>query len=323
MKKIESICGGQIDASEQMQKSFGSKGAVVINYTDENGKQTTLFIGCKPKSIQGYGSAGINNEKSCIATIEAILQKSNPIDIAFVSKHNRKQFICRQIVSVTHEGRNATGGRKSDVCLHSANGSVYNISLKKPNADKWESLDTKAKGGVGEYSELQKIVDKIGNVSVDSNGSIVSPSSNKGKQILIQDPIKGTAKFVAPFSSGITWKANAKIAQDVVFGTDCDKKHNGCVIQNDFEVKKNRAFFLNHRSTKNYPDGVAFVYVDNIIDELKDVVNTKAEPYLFVSNSSGRTSFQNYTGIRAQAVQQKRISGSKQKILNLNKAGLV
>jgi hypothetical protein len=82
--------------------------------------------------------------------------------------------------------------------------------------------------------------------------------------------------------------------------------------------KKNREFTISHKKMKDFPNGAAFIKVDWIIDSLSDVSNTKEEPYIMISNSKGRTSFTNYTGIRAQAVQKRRALGAKKKNLNLD-----
>ena len=308
---IQTCCGGVHDFS---QKDMGSLGAVAIEVKSKSGKPIILYVGQKPLNKQGNASAGVNNEMSCVNVVNEILKSANPIDVVFIDR-KRNKFVCRQVVAVSHEGKNVVGGRKADVSLVSASGQAYSISLKMVNAEKWESLDRKAKETTPPYDVIGKTFNKLLAAKFDSKGKISKDAD--AKTILHYDPNTSETSFVEPYPSGVVWKADKKLATDVMFGSDCGDE-NGCIIVNNFMKKKNREFTISHKKMKDFPNGAAFIKVDWIIDSLSDVSNTKEEPYIMISNSKGRTSFTNYTGIRAQAVQKRRALGAKKKNLNLD-----
>jgi hypothetical protein len=161
-----------------------------------------FIVFVKPKSRQGSGSAGLDNEAKLVNKINEYIQEAGTmIDVIF--KNGSDKFICKEVTSAEEVGRKTLKTEKADVLLIGIKD--YKISIKKDNAINWESADKYWKDNAKEL--LKEIKDKI---EIKKRGDIYSITPNVAK------------------------KATTDEAKKVIFGTDI-KKGSGCVVTKTFK----------------------------------------------------------------------------------------
>lgn len=208
-----------------------------------------LRVWVKPKSRQGAGSAGIDNEEKLINFINDYIKTAGTfIDVIF--KAGNKKFVCREVTGAAGVGKDTAGRKKADIVINGLK--EYKISLKKDSAIAWESADNLWK------SEAIKYVKKL-------------TKSKKIKLIKTKDFFKVEPNFAV--------KASDKDSKDVIFGTDI-KKGSGCVITKTF---KDSDFTFN--DVKNELE----VDCSDIIESLKDVDKDKEVYFFVRNDSTRRT----------------------------------
>jgi hypothetical protein len=145
-----------------------------------------VIIGVKDVGKQGDKSAGVANEFELAAMIQSVVEKHGFANVTFVDPRG-KSISINQATSVDVSGR-AAGGRnkeggvkKADVVLRSA-GKNLPISIKKLDAEAWESADNlfghKAREIITRlqdegYIKLAKSQDDTGRVYYTLNKEIV------------------------------------------------------------------------------------------------------------------------------------------------------
>jgi len=197
MKELEKEIQKEIpEAKWDISSSGSSIGNIVI------GK---FKLGVKPKSRQGKSSFGLENEMTLFNILDEILI-NKPINIIFST--GKKEFKIENAVSYKDVGNNTKNRKKADIIIFDDKGKKYFISIKKDNAENWESADSY-------YADkAKKIIDKL----------------------ISQDKIK-----LEPYRKGFKLNknigilANKKEIKDVVFGSDI--LGNGCVIKKTFDGK--------------------------------------------------------------------------------------
>jgi hypothetical protein len=102
--------------------------------------QSKVKIVVKDKGVQGDKSAGVANEIELAGIIQSVIEKYGSANITFVDNRGKSLTInnCNQ---VDISGRDVKGRKKSDVVLVSPDRNLP-ISIKKLNAEAWESADT-------------------------------------------------------------------------------------------------------------------------------------------------------------------------------------
>ena len=162
----------------------------------------TVFA--KPASKQGSASAGIENELIVVNSInKAVKDLKGPINVCFKAKNKQYDvFGCKLAKSV---GADTAGRKKADIVLIDTSGKEYPISIKKDNAETWESAD-RYFGPIAE-----KIIDK-------------AIKSNKTRLIAETSYFKIEPNIAVP--------ANSREKDSVVFGSDLKK--GGAVITKTF-----------------------------------------------------------------------------------------
>ena len=93
----------------------------------------------KPAKKQGKSSAGVDNEQKLVDFINSSA-KTGPINVFFMNKN--KTFDVIGCVEAISAGTDTSGRKKSDVNLIDYKGKVYPISIKKDDAEYWESADS-------------------------------------------------------------------------------------------------------------------------------------------------------------------------------------
>ena len=238
-------------------KGSSSVGAVVVG---------SFTIKARPASKQGKKSAGLDNEDAMIDNIKMFV-KGGPIHVNITD--GKKSYRYEDVIDIKGVGGNTTGRKKADVILVLKNGTEIPISIKKDNAEMWESADS--------YwaTIAKKIVDRE-----EANGTItVSP--------------KGGVSAISP---NIAIKADDVEKKAVVFGNDLLGK--GFVVIRTFRATD---FKLNETGeTLN-------ITVTKIIDKMSDLKDTH-EIYFLIRNDSSRKGSKIRPGLRVLAVNSTRIN---------------
>jgi hypothetical protein len=93
----------------------------------------------KDTGKQGDQSAGVANELEMASLLQSMIQKYGTANVTFVDPRGKKMTI-RNCTNVEVAGRDTSDRKKADVVLTSERGSLP-ISIKKLDADMWESAD--------------------------------------------------------------------------------------------------------------------------------------------------------------------------------------
>jgi hypothetical protein len=111
---------------------FGSQGGIVFD-------GTPVAILVKDEGGQGEKSAGVGNEIELASMLQSLIEKYKTVNVTFVDPRGKKLSMknCDQVII---SGRDVSGRKKADVVLKSKQGELP-ISIKKVNADMWESAD--------------------------------------------------------------------------------------------------------------------------------------------------------------------------------------
>jgi|TARA_R110000744_G_scaffold372127_1_gene483623 hypothetical protein len=239
----------------------------------------------KPAKKQGGGSAGLDNEKIMINTINKIIKETGgALDVCFVGKN--KKFTVKQIVHAEEMGRAVTNRAKSDVDLISIDNKKYKFSLKKDNAEYWESADKlfgKEAGNAIKRSVKANLINLEPYMGADKK-----PRFTKNKPIL----------RIAP---EVKIRMRDPEKQNVIFGND--------IIVNDGAVIK-KTFLI---SDFKYENDCLFVNCTYVYTELRDVKGTDEDPIWLIRNDSTRSSdVMGIYGLRALAAYSKRASRAKE-----------
>lgn len=240
-------------------KGSSSVGAVII---DEK-----FIIKAKPVSKQGRKSAGIENEDVFIKNIK-FYTRNGPINVKISDGSKTKNYM--DVIDIEDVSRNVRNRTKADVNLILQNGEKIPISIKKDNAEMWESADTY-------FAETaKKIIDKLvesGEVSIEKIGLINILKPN------------------------IAITSTEKEKKDVVFGNDI--LNNGFVAIKSFDSSD---FNLNQKNK------ILEINVSKIIDNLDDVKGKHDVYFLIRHDSTRNVKNLNYRGLRVVAVSPKRLN---------------
>lgn len=161
----------------------------------------------KDSGIQGDQSAGVANEIEMASLLQSVIGRYGSVNVTFVDPRG-KTLVINDCNSVDVAGRDTGGRKKADVVLQSPERSLP-ISIKKLNAEAWESADNlfgkKARG----------IIDKL----------------VKDKQVKLQKLEKTrNGSPVYALSKEIVVEPTEEEAMNAIFGSDLNPR-GGVVIQ--------------------------------------------------------------------------------------------
>lgn len=249
-------------------KQYSSSSIGAIRYKDGT-------IRVRPKGKAGINSAGLGNEQAFMIEItNAIGIAGEPIDIDFIGT-NGVTWSLKGARSIRGVGADTIGRKKADVVIATDNG-AKGISIKKGNAEYWESADT--------YfgHESDSIIDRL----IKKGDIELIPL---GKQ-------NSAGKEFVKLSREIALKATREETIDIIFGSDLQGQ-NGAVLTQTFSAND---FQLNGNQLT--------VNCKNVIIDLPDVPDNM-EVYFLIRNDSsrGRPKYK-YPGIRSTAIYKKRIN---------------
>ena len=254
LKDIESKLPGA--THDETPKSDSSAGRV--NY---NG----ITILAKPASRQGKASAGISNEYTFVSGINSITE-NGPVNV--ILDDGNKKFKVMGCTGAEAVGTDTGGRKKADVVLKDIKGNTYPVSIKKSNAETWESADS--------YFSQEA-------------SEIIKRAVDQGEAELIQ---RGGVYQLRP---NLAVEATRQEKVDVIFGSDI--RNNGVIITANFS---SRSF--------NLVDETLTVKCDHIATNLRDIVNTDKDVFFLIRNDRTRRSIRDYPGIRVLAAYKKRIN---------------
>ena len=93
----------------------------------------------KDQGGQGDQSAGVANEVEMASMLQSVIEKYGSANVTFVDPRG-KSLVIKGCTSVNVAGRDTANSKKADVVLSSPNSSLP-VSIKKLNAEAWESAD--------------------------------------------------------------------------------------------------------------------------------------------------------------------------------------
>lgn len=127
LEDIQIKLRGQYDPTPSSESSVGRV------------KVQQFQILAKPAGKQGKASAGVGNEDFLIDWINDTA-KTGPINVIFKSPNNT--YVVNGCKKATSVGTDTAGRKKADVILEDISGVKYSISIKKDDAETWESADS-------------------------------------------------------------------------------------------------------------------------------------------------------------------------------------
>lgn len=224
----------------------------------------SLRVYCKPKSKQGNNSAGLQNE----VIFDELFQKYNPGKM--IISDGKNTIECDDILGIQHSGADTKGRKKADIVINSKNGPIP-LSLKKDNAEIWESAD--------------KLCGPLMKLAVET-------AVRAG--LVELNPYKGVGRL----TKGISISCTEEMQHNVMFGSDIFG--HGAVLV--------KTFTENDFTYCEYTDTLT-ISVTNVIQSLDDVKGTKHEPCILFRNDATRRNTM-VPGVRALVVIKKRINKS-------------
>lgn len=282
----------RIPLLEQVAQQFQEEGAQYIpNFTTKSGSLISssgvvqigkILILAKPASRQGGGSAGLDNEDRLVREIQKYLAEGwASITVNFSA--GGKNIPVRGVTGVQSVGSDTANRKKSDVNLITQSG-AFPISIKKTNAEYWESADRiwgqKAKVA------LDFLVQQ-GDIELIQSGGIYTFGNNV---------------------TGVAIPANDAERQDFVFGGDLLGR--GIVVKQTFS---NSTFWWDEET------GILNVTCNKIFQTISDVKNGNEDVYLFIRKD--RTRKNPYPGMRVLATYKSRVSSGSIKTFPRKKFG--
>lgn len=193
----------QGDAEYSADPGISSIGGIVFT-------NSPVIVVVKDSGKQGDKSAGVANELELASLIQSVVQKYGSANVSFVDERGKRMTI-KNCTNVDVAGRDTAGRKKADVVLTSEKGSLP-ISIKKMDADMWESADNL----FGERA--RKILDKL-----------IADGAVKLNKIGDRKMKSGTVP-VYELSKEIVMEPTEEEALQAIFGSDLNPK-GGVVIQ--------------------------------------------------------------------------------------------
>ena len=241
------------------------------------------IVFANPASRQGTKSAGIENEDNFVNGINKYLDQAYGAfyTITIVLKAPGKEIKIPQALIAESAGTDTAGRKKSDVNILTLSGDTFRVSLKKANAEFWESAD-KIYGAQAKNMLLELNRRGLIELGRDAKGTTL------GKGV-----------------SGVAMQTSDAEATNFVFGSDI--LGQGCVLKQTFTSSTSPSFSFDEKTN------TLTITAKNIYQTLGDLRNTTEEPYILIRRDSSRTAGlagdKMFSGLRVQAVYKARISG--------------
>lgn len=253
LEKVAATLGGSYDPD----KGSSSVGATTVQ---------GFTIKARPASKQGKASAGLDNEEAMINNINTFVA-GGPLKICITD--GIRKYVYDDVISCKGVGGDTANRKKADVLLCLKGGGEIPISIKKDNAEMWESADSY---WAAQAKDIVDRLEKAGKISLQQSGSIWK---------------------IAP-NVGVTATQAEKRA--VVFGEDILRK--GFVVIRTFRGD----------DFKLSADGTQLdIKVTTLIDSESQLTGDK-DIYFLIRNDSSRKGSKIRPGLRVLAVSSTRIN---------------
>jgi hypothetical protein len=161
----------------------------------------------KDSGSQGDQSAGVANEIQMAGLLQSVIDRYGSVNVTFVDPRG-KTLVINDCTAVDVAGRDTGGRKKADVVLRSPERSLP-ISIKKLNAEAWESADTLF------GSKARNIIDQL---------------RDDGILKLIKLETSSDSAPVFSLSKEIVVEPTEEEALNAIFGSDLNPQ-GGVVIQ--------------------------------------------------------------------------------------------
>lgn len=167
----------------------------------------------KDTGKQGDKSAGVANEMELASILQSVVDEFGQANVTFEDDRGKKMTIKNcNIVEVV--GRDTAERKKADVVLRNEKGGSLPISIKKLDADAWESADTLF------GSRAKEIVEKLVDEGVVQ---LIEIGQRENKRTGEKSP-------VYKLSKEIVVEPTPEEAMNAIFGSDLNPK-GGVVVQ--------------------------------------------------------------------------------------------
>jgi len=250
---------------------YGTNGAIIL----ANARVTILI---KDLGKQGDNSAGVANEIELASLLSSVIQKYGSANITFVDERGKKMSI-KNATNVSVAGRDTADRKKADVVLSSKTKNLP-ISIKKMNAEAWESADTMF------GAKAKEIILKLRKKGVLDLIKIGERSTKQG-------PIP-----VYKLSKEVVIEPTPEESMKVIFGSDLNPE-GGIVIQ---------TFKPEHYSQK---DNNVTVQCHAVITNKEDIPESHLMVWLLRNDSGRNSSTLGIAGIKPMGVTLTRGIGKK------------
>lgn len=189
-------------AFPDLQPAIGSDAKISsLGYIGFQGDPTKIVV--KDQGIQGEKSAGVANEAELASLLQSMIEKYQVINVTFRDERGKTLEI-KDVTQVELTGKDVKDRKKADVVLKSATQRLP-VSLKKLDAETWESADTMF------GAKAREIIDRL----VDDGAVTLTKISDKDGYKL---------------SKEIVVEPTEQEAMSAIFGQDINPE-GGIVIQ--------------------------------------------------------------------------------------------
>jgi len=230
----------------------------------------------KPSGKQGEGSAGVANESELIRILQEMSSQFETFTVEFRAPDGNT-FKIENAIGIEHSGKVTKGRLKGDIQIVT-NNKKHPISIKKINAEMWESADTYYGA---KAAEIITKLSKDGLIELTPIGK-TDPQGNEYVKITPEVVVEPTAEEV----------------ENVVFGEDIKTLGGAVIIQ---------TFAPQHFTQEG---DVISIECEAIIRSEKDIPNSHLM-YWLIRNDSTRPSKYGYPGLRIIAAVQTRAFGKR------------
>lgn len=270
LEKLEAaLKKNKIDVKYDKSTSFSSIGHLLID--------NQFMVTAKPKNRQGTSSAGVDNELLLVKQINDAVEDSDDKIIDVIFKHGGTSFKIAGVTKAVSAGADTAGRKKSDVNIVTKSKTIP-ISIKKDNAENWESAD----------SYWGAIARKFVDAAVDE-GMAKLEKEGQVYKIVPNLAVKSTKEE----------KTNVVFGSDILSGKGAVIKQTFSASDFKFDAKKN----------------ALTITVKEILRTLSDVEGGPSDVWFLIRNDKTRLGSPiGYPGLRVLAVYASRVNNNVKKL---------
>ena len=200
------------DLLRVLKKSFPKSG---VEYSDDARlssiggiifADSLVKVLIKDSGKQGDQSAGVANEIELAGIISSMIEQYKKVNVKFIDPRGKK-LVLKNVTEVDVAGRDTADRKKADVVLKSK-GDQLPVSIKKVNADMWESADSMF------GKRAREILDKL----ISDRVVKLNKIKMRGNQPVYE------------LSKEIVMEPTEEEAMQAIFGSDINPK-GGVVVQ--------------------------------------------------------------------------------------------